>query len=1002
MTTRFALFLFLALVADCMASVASFSGRAVVPPGVDSRQVAIYLCEGPPSEVENDRQPELLSVRPDATGAFDVSTTSDTLNLTLEIAGPGVRRARFPWPETNGARAVFRLEPGVTTTLQVVDIATSDTVPYPVVGPIFPGSEATDDQTDKAFPFFAFGDATGRVVIDGLIPKTSYDFPVRAEGFARRVVSFPAGTTSRVELDRGGAIVEGRLIGAKTQSPWPREVVRAVSESGALQILVRTDEESRFRIAGLSPGRWLFAPSIERLGDMVPAELQLARDNLIRGFVLEVAEGIDLGVTVSDAETGLPLRGAIVAARNRFEQTDGLGRAGFERVTGPWPLPLEVELSGFEFKEEDQRDQRLPVNGYEGQDIADLALYMRRIRFLEVLSSLADGVDAPKAPAMLELIGKTLSESEEPQRVLHRIDSAQQVVRLDGAGMRVATMRRFDGFSGDLTVLTTEQEQTTTTLSMILGPGATLLGSLTYAEGPPAPTFRLKLRATVMGEVFDFAEAQPDSDGGFIIEALPPGTFMARFLRADGSTILEQEVVLERGVTTELNPTISRGQILAGQVVSPDGVGQVEIPIRAWGVDPQGNPLQRLVMSSEGGAFRIEGFGGGAISQIQIDHHMWRPMTIPAVPIPDDEYKITLQERSGIRVRALASPGALRVARAIVMTGVQRSDELATNQWYFTPSVQEAFGGEETAFISPRTTGYMQVAVEADGLWDVSEPFNWSLDTPLREITLTPAHRASLSIRFPGSKVADLRDAVVTLINTSLPEGQTSTSFTPTVRPPDSLTFGALPGGMYLLLVTSSRGDSITRTNLYIAGGERKELELPLKPSLFRMTGRVLESDGTRGIGGVTVSLRFGDLPEPPVIDSQESARDGSFEFVAVPGSRPLLLEAAREEARARLAIPALSGDISDLQLTFPKSVRVTFRIPARLQQRLSQNPNIPVILTSTLQGEGTSFRGDQADGTFTMWVGEYVAFWGEDLLGRVIVPKDGGEVELPDLREQR
>jgi hypothetical protein len=418
-------------------------------------------------------------------------------------------------------------------------------------------------------------------------------------------------------------------------------------------------------------------------------------------------------------------------------------------------------------------------------------------------------------------------------------------------------------------------------------------------------------------------------------------------------------------------------------------------------VDPQGNPLQRLVMSGEGGTFRIEGFGGAALSQIEIDHHAWKPMTLTAVPIPAEEYLITLQENAGFRVRAAAGQGALRVARAIALSGAMRSDALASGQWYFSPTAQESFGGEEEVVLSPRSSGYIQIAVEADGLWDVSAPMNWSPDQPMQEITLTPGHRASLSVRVAGAKPADLRQAVVSLINTSLPEGQATTSFSPKVQPPDSLVFEQLPAGMYLLLATSARGDTITRTNLYIAGGESKKLELPMQPSLFAVRGRVLESDGRKGVAGVPVSIFHGDLPEPPTLDVQTTAKDGSFEFVAVQGGRPLLIEARRDEARARVALQPLSADAADVAVIFPKSVRVQFKLPPRLTQQMSQAPLVPLVITSVVQGEGVSLRGDEVGNTFNMWAGEYVAFWGEDLLGRVMIPEDGGEVELPDLRDR-
>lgn len=982
------------------AAIKSFDGRVVVPKGVDPTALELTLHEGIYSEVENDPLDRPLAVRPDPKGHFSLSTTSDTLKLSLEFAGPGVRRARFPWPEPGEARAVFRLNPGVTTTLRLVDRETSGPIANALIGPIFPSEEAENDQVESTFPFFVRGDASGEVVISGLIPNTPYGMPVQADGYMRRKVIVPAGSSSRVDLDRGGSTVEGILVGNRTQQPWPNEVVQVVSANGTNYFLHRTDASARFRITGLPPGDWRFTPFILSLGDMRATEVTLLPNRPLRGLAVEVNEGIDVEVLVSDVETGLPIPGATLTSGPHSAETDRLGRAQFNRLTGPWPVRFDITAPNYEYLDADQRDVRYPINGYDSGDLSGVAIALRRVRFLEVLLP-AELVDSEGnfLPATVELYERAVENPGPP--TLHRVHQPSTVVRLAGAGRRQALVRRHDGFASDLIDLRTAQEDTTTTLATTLELGATLAGSLTFTEGPPAPSFRLQLRAMVDAEPYDFATISPDSEGSFVMDALPPGRFLARFLRADNSPMLEEEVELVRGGVTELDRTISRGQILAGQVVSPDGVPQREIPIRAWGRDPQGNPLQRLVMSAEEGKFRLEGFGGGTIDEIRIEHHQWKPMVLPGVLIPQEDFKITLEPRTGITVRAQADSGALRVARAVVLSGAQRSDELAVGQWYFTPAEQESFGGNATIFLAPQTEGSIQIAVEADGLWDVSKPMMWTAKSPSTEVSLTPRHNASLAVTVEGANPEDLRSAVVTLINTSLPEGRVVTSFTPTVRPPNVLYFDKLPAGQYLLLITSADGDSISKPNLFIAGGAQELLTVSLKPSLFRVAGIVLDA-AERGVAEAEVRLMYGDLPEPPVLDSMTTEKGGVFEFVAVPGGRPLLLEARLGDSRARQMLQPLTEDAPAVELRFPKKVKVTFDLPPRVADRSRQNPVVPFIVTSVIGGEGLSFNGEEVSGTFEMWAGDYIVSWGEDSLGPVSISEKGGKIPLPDLPERR
>jgi hypothetical protein len=88
--------------------------------------------------------------------------------------------------------------------------------------------------------------------------------------------------------------------------------------------------------------------------------------------------------------------------------------------------------------------------------------------------------------------------------------------------------------------------------------------------------------------------------------------------------------------------------------------------------------------------------------------------------------------------------------------------------------------------------------------------------------------------------------------------------------------------------------------------------------------------------------------------------------------------------------------------MAFPERVKVRFRFPERLARRSREAPAVPIIITSLSLGEGLSLTPEQEGQPLDAWAGEFFAFWGEDQLGRLLIPDNGGEVTLPDLPERQ
>jgi hypothetical protein len=981
------------------ASAEDFMGRLVLPKGVSPEKIELWQHVEPVSELENASLGELLAARPDAEGLFTVRPTTDSLTLSLEFSGPGIRRARFAFPSDPQTRTVFKLDAGGSALISFQDAATGAPIQGARVGPVFPGEETIAQELDRAYPFFqsAATDA-GTLTLDGLMLDVPYRVPIFAPGYERTIATLRAGETTTISLHQGGAGIEGRLIGSRSQTGWPNERLQFISDGGEFSYLLRTDARGAFDITGLPPGLYRIFPLLERYGDMKPTELVVAPKQMLRRAVVEVAEGIRIDGYVVDAESGGPVLDATVTLRNLPQAVGTSGSFSFDRVMGPWPAEIRVDAPGFEFLIEDQNNDQFPPNGYEGVNIVDLPLKVRRLRWLETtLTAPAPAEGETMAPAMLELFGPLPSAEVIPPVERFRLTKPGiEEFRLKGAGLRHGVARRPDGLVSDLLTIRTAAAQTTTTLAVELGAGATLEGSFTYEGEGPAPAFRLVLTSEIDGEKVGWLTLRPEPDGSFRSEALPPGNVTARFLRSDDTAYFEEQITLARGETTTITKVFPRGIPFKGRVINPDATPQAQIPLRIYGQDQTGQPLQRLVMSGPDGEFDVQDFSGAALQEIQIDHHEWNPMVLRNVPLPQEEYEIILEPRSGLRVKLQAGESALQMARAIVLQGSIRSDELVSGQWYYSPGQQEVFAGKDTLLLTPRVSGNIQIAVEADGQWDVSPPLEWVVGAETRELAMRPAMDATLDVTVAGLQAEQFRTLLVTLINTSLPEGA-PTSFTPQMNPPSSIRYSGLPAGNYLLVASTGSGDTQSKTNLYIASSEQKRIDLNFQQSFFAIDGVLYSNAKTRkALPGGTVTLHFGDIAEPPVLDSATSNSQGIFRFPLAPGGRPLLLIAEFGGQKAMSPVKPLAAD-EVVELAFPAPVTVQFTVPPELQSRFIANPLIPIVLTPADGAlSGQTFPAADATKPVTIFPGTFTVFWGEELLGPLVVPESGGTIPLP------
>lgn len=1004
------------------ALAASWQGRIETPAGVNPAEIGVLLHETPFHEIENDPWEPLRRLGADARGEFalDYEPTTQT---QIEVVGCGVRRARFRWPapppapDAASKRSVFHVERGQCLEVHVVEKDTGKPVANALLGPIHPGDETEGARLRVVYPFFARTDSEGKALLEGLLPETSYVIPVFSAGYVRDRWEASTPGKTQITLRSGGLALAGVARGDRSGNPYPHIPIRLTGGPADLHVLRRTDAEGRFRFEGLPEGTYQLGADIPAATGTHPSEYSVFGNKSLESIWLPVPEGINLLGMVTDRETGLPIERAQVAIGDRYARTEAGGRFEMTAITGPWPVHVHLEHPDYTYTEEDQAAEMYPLESRDGSDIADLVLVMRKKRFLDVRLSGLEPTPAPSprpgaaAPLKQSLARLTLwgpFEEKGTESRTQELAERRTVLGLESAGTRAAFARAPGDAVSELTFFRTALDATTTTLYLQLGPGARLEGSLSYREGPPPPAYRLVLLGDfeeVLPEPFEYMSVPPDSEGQFRLAGLPPGTFLVRFLTPEGQVRIEERVTLQRGELVRLDRQIDRGLTLAGRVVDGNGKPLGEIPLSAYGKDPQGNGLHRKTMSGDDGRFRLEGFQGPELDELRVEHHFYAPLTLSKIALPNENYEVVLSERIGITIEAQAPSSSLVTARAFVLSGNLRATETAPDQWFYEIESQTPFAGESSVTVYPKIEGRLRIAIEADREWDVSPAFQWNPTGPPVRLQLTPGRTGRLVARLRGIESEDEAAKLdVALINTALPESDATVEFSPTTRSGEEMTFENLPAGEYLLLVSDRQGGlSAAETNIDLASGASAEVTLNLGQAAreLELRGTVVELDkaGKKApLAGATVTLYFGDIPEPEALAEETTHPDGGFSFPALPPRRPYLLDVrfGSLERRRMISPREVSGTTATVEIVLQAAVSVRVVLSERFVEKARALPSMPIILQHKEGTASATILFAELEKPLSLTPGEYSVFWGETALGGVDISR-GGEVLLPD-----
>lgn len=970
----------------------SFSGRLVLPEGVAADAVVVRIYDGPVTEVEGEWAPS-AEFPVGADGLFEL-TWEVGAHTHIEVVGPGIRRARFPWPdlrsEPEGTRAVFRLEPGVSMDVEVLDSQTDEPVAGAVIGMVFPGPDAPYSARDTTYPFYEVADGQGRVTLHGLLPGIIYDLHATAPGYERQRRFINPGHGATFRLRRGGFRVEGTAVGHRSGQNKPLTMVRVVNRENETGIHVtrRADAQGNFVFDGLANGQYVLYPVVPEAGDVRGFDLFVGGSSQA-GIQLITPEGIEVAGTVIDRDTQQPVAGARLTLLGETVTTDGQGNFAFPPIMGPWPATPTIDHAAYRYVEADQDQSILPINGFEMQDVYGVVIPLRLRRFVHVVQEPPAGAEVQ--PAVLELWGP-IAEEGKPEVRRERLEGVSRVIELDSPGLRAALLRDASGRVSEVMPLSVEADVTSVTLRMPLGFAAGVAGSVQFDDGrAPAPTFTAELLSDLNGLTstpFALQTLDTPTQGRFEFPRLAPGRAQLKLTGPGGRMYGEFELDLVRGQTIRHDVTVGRGLVLAGHVIDHEGNGIAQITLSAYGNDPEGNQLHLRAVSGDRGAYRFEGFGGPTLTQLQADHFAFSPLVLRDVPLPDENFEVKLPELTAITVKLgpgfeTQSAGAV----AYLMLGRQQGLELAPAQWFYEIDVQQPFSGEAEVLLNPRSEGRMRVAVQAGGRWDVSEAFDWRLSSEPKTLTLSPSHGANLQVSLTGIDGAAASQLEFDLLNTSIPSSMVP-PMPPAVvsaRPSPRASFQGLPAGEYLLLALSPTGQHAVRANIQVGGGQTASAVLAFEAMEAEVTGVVRRMPQNQPVAGAQVRLYFGDIAEPPVLAERPTDGSGQFRFFPVPAERPYLIE-ARVPGDPTPHYLSIERAQTGVTLNVTAQVRVTVVLPGAIQQRAGARRGVPFVFFAEGPGAGATATLDQLNEVM-LAPGRYRVSWGEDEIGIMEVP---------------
>lgn len=434
-----------------------------------------------------------------------------------------------------------------------------------------------------------------------------------------------------------------------------------------------------------------------------------------------------------------------------------------------------------------------------------------------------------------------------------------------------------------------------------LGAAATLKGTVLDADGAPLPS----VDVVAYDARLNYASARTVSDGGFLLNSVPPGRYRLRAMPPDGDPRVDRFLpdtwdfcdaeVVEVGAADMiegLDFSLPEGGSLTGRVLATDGSPVVGAQVLAIGQSERSSLVSRLAATTEDGAFTIVGLDSDPDESEPYAAYVAAsgyPRQYLAPAYAEGEaalFDITLGERDdagdqplldGITVTGTVSgpDGPVSSGNVFVYSPSQvLSVAVDTDGTYVADGLPP---GDVTAWASSEgfaTTYYPDVDRPGER---VSVPDEGQVATG---VDLALGTQNTLAITLAG--VGDLSEASVLLYNDTFTVGRGGA-----LDEAGTLTIDALHPGTYFLFVYGAdvgltddfaRDDAGAQLAITVAGDTALTVEVPAGASF---SGTVRGEDGAPVYGAyVYATATNGESTEVGVTDTE-----GAYAIRGLPGT---------------------------------------------------------------------------------------------------------------------
>lgn len=440
-------------------------------------------------------------------------------------------------------------------------------------------------------------------------PDVALELTVRAAGYGVVRTDFVfAGERVVVPLHVSATLM-GRVTRAATGAPVEGARVRGwmIEHEVELDLFrVETDAGGNYRVEDLAPGVFKLSVVPSHLLGVPWRTLELVAGE-VRHFDVALEEGATIRGTVSDSQTGAPISNAEVIDPWRLEASVRSDASGAFEIEGCRSSSLTIRAEGYaDFRGRRRRDSSSPATF-----ALDARLVPGRVAVGRVVDEEGHSIANADVVVSTDRGGNdrdwksTRTASDGSFRVADLAPTHTHTVRLSAVGHA----RRTLAFPSD------ESSSPIPLGDLVLGPPATIRGSVVATDGDPIPNSRVLLSGAGEGSRSLRGEDQSLAEHGVHFVTYTDGRGRFRFLDVGPDTYgLSADISgskeslwlnVEAGASIDdIVLEVDRGRSIRGRVETPEGIGVAGVWLRASRED--GHRFGGAT-SAAGGAFEIIG-----------------------------------------------------------------------------------------------------------------------------------------------------------------------------------------------------------------------------------------------------------------------------------------------------------------------------------------------------------------------------------------------------------